>query len=86
MRNRFGKKFNHLETKIDGPQKRVGTKRRGGQFMQPSANAFDFDVIEQTNKQYRYRHAQGGGQIGRGNDAEIMDAVVNASPLEHFVK
>ena len=48
----FGNKFNHLETEIDGPQNGVGTKRRGGEFVEPTANAFDFDVVEQTDEQH----------------------------------
>ena len=72
----FGDKLNHLETKIDGPENGVGTKRRCGEFVEPAANAFDFDVVEKANQQHRARHAQGGGQVGCRHNAEIMDAAV----------
>ena len=48
----FGDKFNHLETEIDGPQNGMCTEGGGGQFMEPAANAFDLDVVEQTNHQH----------------------------------
>ena len=76
VRHGFGDEFNHLETEIDGPQNRVCAEWGCGEFVQPAANAFDFDVVEQTNQQNRHRHPQSGGQISGGDHAELMDAVV----------
>ena len=42
----FRHELDHLKAKIDGPQNGVRPKRRGGELMQPAAQAFDFDVVE----------------------------------------
>ena len=53
MRHGFGREFDHLHEEIHGPQKGMGAKRCAEQLMHPTANAFDFDVVEHAHQQDR---------------------------------
>ena len=78
VRYGFGSEFDHLHEEIHGPQERMGAKWCAEQLMHPSANAFDFDVVEHAHQQHGSGHTQSGGQVGRRNDAHVSVVRVTA--------
>jgi len=78
----FGGELDHLHEEVHRPKKRMGAKRSTEQLMHPTAHAFDFDVVEDAHQQNRSRHAQGGGQICRGNNAHVSVVGVSTHRTE----
>ena len=71
MRDGLGRKLNHLHEEIDGPQNRVVAKGCREELMEPSAQTFDLQVVEQTHQKHRARQSQRSGEVGRWDNAQI---------------
>ena len=54
--------------------------------MHPAAEAFDLDVVEQTDQEHATGHTKRCGKIGRRHDAEIFDLVVKPRDREDAVE
>ena len=77
MRHSFGYKFHQLHGQVcateNQGEKRVfaGSKWSADQFVGPTPNTFDAQVVIETEQQHRNRHAHGHGQIGGRHHAQV---------------